>query len=169
VIAVSTLPEGVGLIRGLMTTAAISNHLAAEAAVYLPGAYAGIADFLVRQEAQDAKLLVVFAARADRLRWWVEQNAALEVRTSAGVHSLPMGAGVSAATAPLVKPYLDLRNARGWMVGFADAVTYTTWRRIPNQAFNRQVDALLVTHWVAGSLLLLGLSYYMISGRKGTV
>ena len=158
---VSTLPEGAGLIHGLLEPQALVNHLAAGKAAYLPGSSSGVAQFL--SEPAEAKMLIVLAGRAERLRWWVEQNNA----QSATSPPLPVNVGVNAATAPLMMPYLETLPVVGWVVGLPDLAAYQEFRGLTSGALNSQLDALMLAHWAALALLLFGLFYYLALGKKG--
>lgn len=167
VISVSSLPEGAALIPGLLRTSAISNAWGLDRSAYLPGRYNGIGLFLSEPLAQDADLLLIVAARADRLRWWVEQNLASP--RAQGRAPLPMNAGVSASIGVLTAPYLETPSVEGWLVGLSDMVAYQEDRGQPrDDALARQLDSLMFAHWVALGLILCGFVYYLISGRKGT-
>ena len=156
-IVVSTLPEGTGLIQGLLKPLALANHLPVGQTAYLPGSSNGVAQFL--SAPAEAKMIVVLAGRAERLRWWVEQNNATQV--------LPMAMAVNAATAPLAMPYLETPSAAGWMAGLPDVAAYQQFRGLTSGVLDSQLDALMLTHWAALALLLFGLFYYLALGKKG--
>ncbi len=124
---------------------------------YLPGSASGVLDFL--QSTADADMLLVLAASPERLRWWIEQNVV--------VNALPVGMGVSASTMPLIAPYLETRETAGWIVGLADVVAYHESRGLRFEHFSGKLDALMLTHWAAVGLLVLGSIYSLIAGRKG--
>jgi hypothetical protein len=124
---------------------------------YLPGSASGVLNFL--QSTADADMLLVLAASPERLRWWIEQNVV--------VNALPVGIGVSAATMPLIVPYLETRETAGWIVGLADVVAYHESRGLRFDHFSGKLDALMLTHWAAVGLLVLGSIYSLIAGRKG--
>jgi hypothetical protein len=126
---------------------------------YLPGSASGVLDLL--QSTTDADMLLVFAASPERLRWWIEQNTL--------VNALPVGIGVSASTMPLIAPYLETRETKGWIVGLADVVAYHESRGLRFDHFNGKLDALMLTHWAAVGLLILGGIYSLIAGRKGAM
>lgn len=157
VMMVSTLPEGAGLIHELLKPVALANRLPAGQTAYLPGSASGVAQFLT--EPTDAKMLVVLAGRAERLRWWVEQNNATQ--------ALPMNVAVNAATAPMAMPYLETAPVVGWIAGFSDAVAYQEFRGLTSSARNSELNALMLAHWAAAALLLFGLFYYLALGKKG--
>ena len=154
---VSTLPEGTGLVQNLLEPLPLANRLPAGQTAYLAGSSNGIAQFL--SGAAEAKMIVVLAGRAERLRWWVEQNNATQV--------LPMAVGVNAATAPLALPYLEAAPVVGWIVGLPDVAAYQQFRGLTSSILDSQLDALLLTHWAALALLLFGLFYYLALGKKG--
>jgi hypothetical protein len=157
VMMVSTLPEGTGLIQGLLEPLALANRLPAGQTAYLPGSSSGVAQFLTVPS--EAKMIVVLAGRAERLRWWVEQNNATQV--------LPMAIGVNAATAPLAMPYLEAAPAAGWIAGLPDVAAYQQFRGLTSSVLDSQLDALMLAHWAALALLLFGLFYYLALGKKG--
>ncbi len=155
---------------------------------YIPGEVNGISWFMGHNEAiPQAKLLIVLAARPNRIRWWIEQNAnveAVNLVKPEGVtarQALPFGAGMSASAFPQVAPYMDLRGqsfqtAVGWVAGMNGAWDYgmkqkssggtvpvpANWETLP-----LRLNALTYSHWAAAGLLLLGMVYYLIKGRKG--
>jgi len=157
VMMVSTLPEGAGLIQSLLEPLALANRLPAGQTAYVPGSASGVAQFLT--EPSEAKLIVVLAGRGERLRWWVEQNNATQ--------ALPMVAGVNAVTAPLAMPYLETSPVTGWMSGLPDVAAYQEFRGLSSGVLKSQLDALMLAHWAALVLLLLGLFYYLALGKKG--
>jgi len=154
---VSTLAEGTGLAQSLLEPLALTNRLPAGQTAYLPGSSNGVAQFL--SEPAEAKMIVVLAGRAERLRWWVEQNNATQL--------LPMAIGVNAATAPLVMPYLETAPVAGWIAGLPDVVAYQQFRGLTSSILESQLDALMLAHWAALALLLFGLFYYLALGKKG--
>ncbi len=157
VMMVSTLPEGAGIVQSLLEPLALANRLPNGQAAYLPGSASGVAQFLA--EPAEAKMIVVLAGRGERLRWWVEQNNATQ--------ALPMVIGVNAATAPLAMPYLETPPVAGWITGLPDVVAYQEFRGLPSGVLKSQLDALMLAHWAALVLLLLGLFYYLALGKKG--
>ncbi|MBN2390691.1 MAG: zinc-ribbon domain-containing protein [Anaerolineae bacterium] len=156
-IVVSTLPEGTGLIQGLLEPLDLTNSLPAGQTAYLSGSSNGVAQFLSKPA--EAKMIVVLAGRAERLRWWVEQNNATQ--------ALPMAMAVNAATAPLAMPYLETSSVVGWMVGLPDVAAYQQFRLLTSSILDSQLNALMLTHWAALALLLFGLFYYLALGKKG--
>jgi len=166
VVAVSTVPEGVGLIQTWLDWAETRYQPAEGSLVnggYLPGESNGIAQFLGSpQRTPKPDFLLVLAARTGPLRWWVEQNAV------AGSRALPMGVGLSASTGPRMRPYLDVYGVQGWLIGLPGTTAYWQSRGIrPNEGLARRLDALLLTQWVAAGLLLAGAAYYLTAGKKG--
>ncbi len=157
VMMVSTLPEGPGLIQSLLKPLALANRLPAGQTAYVPGSASGVAQFL--GEPSEAEMIVVLAGRGERLRWWVEQNNATQ--------ALPMVVGVNAATAPLAMPYLETPPVTGWMAGLPDVAAYQEFRGLSSGVLKSQLDALMLAHWAALVLLLLGLFYYLALGKKG--
>jgi hypothetical protein len=206
-VTVSSLPEGSAMARMALAmvdipviteTEALSgtswlamDRFPAGSAVdagYMPGEVNGISWFMGHNEAiPQAKLLIILAARPNRIRWWIEQNANVEAMNqvksegAAAWKSLPFGAGMSASAFPQVAPYMDLRgqsfqNAVGWISGMNGAWDYgmkqktsggaapapTNWETLP-----LRLNALTYSHWAAAGLLLVGMAYYLIKGRKG--
>ena len=157
VMMVSTLPEGTGLIQSLLEPLALANRLPAGQTAYLPGSSNGVAQFLSKPA--EAKIIIVLAGRAERLRWWVEQNNATQV--------LPMAMAVNAATAPLAMPYLETSLVEGWIAGLPDVAAYQQFRGLTSSVLDSQLDALMLAHWAALALLLFGLFYYLALGKKG--
>ncbi|MBN2002723.1 MAG: zinc ribbon domain-containing protein [Anaerolineae bacterium] len=164
-VAVSTLPEGAGIASSLLHTRAITNQLAEGESPYLPGTYNGIAKFLRDVEKQSPALLLVLSGRAERTRWWIEQNA---VR----VNATPLALGINATTGAVVRPYFDGEEVRGWVVGFADTMTYRTSRgsstRPAGQLFEygQVLDSLMLTHWAAICLIVFGFLYSLAAGKQ---
>jgi hypothetical protein len=157
VILVSTLPEGAGLIQGLLAPLALANRLPARQTAYLPGSSTGVAQFL--SEPAEAGMLIVLAGRAERLRWWIEQNNATQ--------ALPTVLAINAATAPVAAPYLEASPVTGWIAGLPDVAAYQQFRGLSSSILSSQLDALMLAHWAALALLLFGLFYYLALGKKG--
>ena len=162
VIAVSSLPEGAGLVHDLMATEAISNHLPSGHTAYLPGTYHGITAFLDTSEVRAADMLLIFAARPERLRWWIEQYKVADI-------GAPVGIGSSASLGPLVAPYFETPGVTGWLVGFRDVVAYRELRGLPNRFFGSMLDVVMLAQWAAAALLIFGLLYQLAAGRKKAV
>ncbi len=131
---------------------------------YLPGDATAVTQFLASSQTEGAQLLIVFAADTQRLRWWMEQNAA-------GPH-LPLVAALNGATAPLVTPYLESHQVVGWMSGLAGANAYWQERGLPPdetpaaEGLSRRLQALALAHWMAAALILAGSAYYLFAGRR---
>ena len=168
--AVSTLPEGTGIAYALLTEAVayhtsvtdiLTNTLTTtliitESLSYLPGDSSGIAHYLTT--APDFDLLIVVAARPERLRWWVEQNTLLNTPH-------PTLAVLSAATGPFMTPYLESQSVAGWLVGYPGAAAYAQARGIaPDEMAVRKLDALMLSHYIAAGLILLGMLYSLFAG-----
>ena len=129
---------------------------------YWTGGSSGIASFLTGVAGgEETDLLLVFAARPERLRWWVEQNAAL------GTAARPLGLGVSASVGPLVKPYLLGEQVEGWLTGVQGAAAYWNARGEPNANVTLRTQALMLMQWLAAGSLVLGLIVSLISGKCG--
>ncbi len=178
VIAVSTLPEGAGLASSILKTRAITNQLEFDdsqlesddnlpLSPYLAGTYNGIAKFLSDIEGQSPALLLVVSGRAERTRWWIEQNA---IRP----HATPLALGVSASTGAAMRPYFDVEEVKGWVVGFADTMTYRTSRGIPGKPagqlfeYGQVLDSLMLAHWAAICLIIFGFFYSLAAGKQET-
>jgi hypothetical protein len=157
----ASLPVTQELISGSAITPTPSNAgitiSRAQNVRYLPGSASGVLSLL--QSTTEADMLLVLAASPERLRWWIEQNALVD--------ALPIGVGVSASTMPLIVPYLETRETKGWIVGLADVVAYQESRGLRFDHFSGKLDALLLTHWAAVGLLVLGGIYSLVVGRKG--
>ncbi len=131
---------------------------------YLPGDATAVTQFLASSQTENAQLLIVFAADTQRLRWWVEQNAAGP--------NLPLVAALNGATAPLVTPYLESRQVVGWMSGLVGANAYWQERGLPPdetpaaEGLSRRLQALALAHWMAAALILAGSAYYLFAGRR---
>ncbi len=159
IIAVSTLPDGAGIVHSLLASKSITNQLAPGDAVYLPGTSYGVARFLRMEREPSPALLLVLSARSERLRWWIEQNAV--------ANQIQMGAGVSASVGPWATPYLqDQEIIDGWLVGYPDIVAYRAVRDLPNTIYRSLLGALMFTHWIAFAVLILGAIFNFITGRK---
>lgn len=129
---------------------------------YWTGGSSGIASFLTGAVGgEETDLLLIFAARPERLRWWVEQNAAL------GTAARPLGLGVSASVGPLVKPYLLGEQVEGWLTGIPGAAAYWNARGEPNANVTLRTQALMFMQWLAAGALVLGLLVSLISGKRG--
>ncbi len=179
VTAVSSLPEGVGLASSILRTNAITNQITFDnkqtlstgdgltISTYLPGTYNGIAAFLSDIEKQSPALLLVVSGRSERTRWWIEQNA---IRP----HAVPLALGVNATTGAVMKPYFAANEVKGWVVGFADTMTYRTSRgaldRPEAQLFEygQVLDSLMLAHWAAICLIIFGSLYSLAAGKQET-
>ncbi len=128
---------------------------------YIPGGATAVSRFLASPQAREAKLLVVFAADAEHLRWWLEQNAAGP--------DLPLVVALNSATAPLVSPYLESRQVIGWMSGLEGARAYWQERGLDlDESLVRRVQALQLSRWMVAALVLAGSAYYLFAGRRKT-
>lgn len=167
IVAVSSLPEGAGMASSLLLTHAITNELADGETPYLSGTYNGIADFLGDMEGQSPALLLVLSGRAERTCWWIEQNALHADAT-------PLALGVNASTGAVVLPYFDVKGVVGWVVGFADTVTYRDSRGISPEPvgqlfeYGRVLDSLMLAHWAAICMIFFGFLYSLAAGKQET-
>ncbi len=168
IIAVSTLPEGVGLAYELLEAQDMYNQLPEENSPYLPGSYNGVAGFLATQQRdQNVSLLLILSSRVDHLTWWIEQNLTFS-------QPYPMGVGGTAAVGARMSPYLNTRGTDGWLIGFADMVHYREQRgnslRLVDHAIGLEsvLNALMFTHWIALGLIVLGLLYTFATSKKRT-
>ncbi len=108
---------------------------------------------------QDVELIIELAATPDSLRWWVEQ---LATRPNAP----PLLAGVSAAAAPLSRPYLSsMRPGQpsepqlsGMVNGLPDALVY-----LPEQANASALESLVLASAVMIGLIGAGIVYQLVS------
>jgi hypothetical protein len=149
VIGVTTLPESTGL---------LGDRVVID---YQPGGVSGVAQYLsFRSGAGEVDMLLVLSARAERLRWWLEQNAIAP-------DTLPLGVGTSASTGPLVAPYLTTSAVEGWLMGFPGVAAYIQEEEAPPEAISLRLDALMLTQWMAVGLFLAGTVYYLVAGRRG--
>lgn len=163
-IVVSTLPEGVGLGASMSGQVAVTETTGMIAGGYLAGNASGVADFLHRVADQDVRYLIVLTSHTDRLRWWVEQNQALQGREGT---PLPMNVGVTSALRPLVAPYLESAGVEGWIAGLPQALAYHEARGVDTAKYDTALNALMLGQWAAAVFLIFGLIYALIAGRKG--
>ena len=163
----STIPEGQGLVikqqasKRYQTNQDLLRMGAYEG--YLPGNASGVSQLLgVLNEENEVDLLLVVTARSDRLRWWVEQNALK------GNNALPISFGLSGAVGPIVTPYLETRESRGWLTGVPGVAAYRETRGIaPDTSLRLRMDTLMLNQWIVAGLLLGGAAYYLAAGKKG--
>ncbi len=175
IVAVSTLPEGPGIIEERFAWAAIRPDVYSANLVnggFVTGGAAGVASILatpVAEEAEPAMVLVI-TSRPEKLKAWVEQHVVANgMRAAAGKPALPLAAGVSAATAPQIRPYLEASVDSGWLSGFSGVASYWQARGLPpREDISRRLDALLLTQWVAASFLLAGAIFYGLAGKQRT-
>jgi hypothetical protein len=163
-VIVSTLPEGVSL--GTSLWAQVSDDPVIDGGEYLVGNLNGIAEFMARDATRSAQQLFVFSSNSQRMRWWIEQRSTLSDATS--VSGLPVSVAASAGTGPLVAPYFDIRGVEGWIVGFPQAVTYREVRGLSVEDDGLTLNVLMLVHWAAVALMVIGFLYYLVAGRKGT-
>jgi hypothetical protein len=163
IIAVSTMPEGTAIIPHLLESNNLSNNRSGSA-LYLPGSSSGIAGFLGESDTQSASMLIVLGSHYERIRWWIEQN---QIAVSANVNfPLLVNTGLSASVAPLTAPYLNNNNTNGWMIGYQDALIYQALRGIQDAEQTRILDVLLIMHWAAIILLIIGFLYSVVTGKR---
>ncbi len=169
---VTTLPEGAALGAAL---AAEAELLAVEAAAqpgpaqldggYLAGNAGGISAFLTQPDAQAARHILVLSSRPERLRWWIEQ---VELAYKGAPTPVSLSVGVSASAGPIVAPYLRTLQIQGWLVGLPDALAYRELRGVEGiDSAARTLDVLMLAHWAAGGLLVIGLLVSLVAGKKG--
>lgn len=164
--ALSTLPVSEVLIQERLNWAQerlfTDETRALENLGYWAGGSNGVASFLTEAAIQDeVNLLLVFASRPQRLRWWVEQNTAL------GTMARPLGGGSSASVGPLIKPYLSGGQIEGWLVGVQGAAAYWDARDAPNVNVTLRTHALIFMQWLAAGALVLGAVVSLITRRRG--
>jgi hypothetical protein len=160
IMAVSTMPEGTALISDLLESKQLRNIFTGDTP-YLSGSASGIVGFLNDPKTQSARMLIVLSSNYERIRWWIEQN-----QTTTGNIPLPVNAGLSASVGPLAAPYLSTQQTYGWIVGFQDSLSYQTLRGQQQIELAHLLDVLLVMHWSAIILLIIGFLYTLIFGKK---
>ena len=163
VIAVSTMPEGTAIIPYLLESHELSNMVSGNA-LYLSNSASGIAGFLNEPNAQSASMLIILSSHYERIRWWIEQNHI--AASAAGNSALIVNAGLSASVGPLTAPYLNEFNTHGWLIGFQDSLSYQALRGLQDAEQTRILNVLLVMHWSAVILLIIGFLYTLVSGEK---
>ncbi|HOV47995.1 MAG TPA: zinc ribbon domain-containing protein [Anaerolineae bacterium] len=175
IVAVSTLPEGPGLIADRFAWALGRPDVSPDSLVsrgFAAGGTAGVAQILTSAAAADAgpDLLVVLTSRPEKFKAWVEQTAVINgARPAEGKPALPLVAGVSAAAAPQLRPYLNASAQAGWLSGFSGVAAYLQARGLPpREDISRRLDALLMTQWLAASLLAAGALFYLLAGKQKT-
>ncbi len=162
----STVPVGEALIQERFTWAEerlfADETRAFENLGYWAGGSSGVASFLTKTITEDeVDLLLVFASRPQRLRWWVEQNTAL------GTEARPLGGGSSASVGPLIRPYLAGGQIEGWLVGVQGAAAYWEARGAPNTNVTLRTHALMFMQWLAAGVLVLGAIVSLVTRRRG--
>jgi len=159
-IAVSSLPEALGVFPPPASPLTITVE-------YLPGDVNGIANFFQFDgQLAQTDLILVLAARPERLRWWAEQNIAATAALQTAAPR-PMAATLSANAAPQVIPYLQTRDFQGWLVGLPGAIAYSQrLGNVPDATLLARLDALMLTQWMAVVLLVLGAFYGFAAGNK---
>jgi len=174
IVAVSTLPEGPGLIADRFAWALGRPDVSPDSLVnrgFAAGGTAGVAQILTSATVDAGpNLLVVLSSRPEKFKAWVEQTAVINgARLAAGKPALPLVAGVSAAAAPQLRPYLSASAQAGWLSGFSGVAAYLQARGLPpREDISRRLDALLVTQWLAASFLAAGALFYLLAGKQKT-
>ncbi len=171
---VSTLPEGAALGATLAAeTELLAAEVEAEAQAepaqldggYLAGNASGISAFLSQPDAQAARHILILASRPERLRWWIEQ---VELAYDSAPTPVSLSVGASASAGPIVAPYLRTPQIQGWLVGLPDALAYRELRGVEDiDSAARTLDVLMLAHWAAGGLLVIGLLVSLVAGKKG--
>ncbi len=175
IVALSTLPEGPGLIEERFAWALSRPDTVAENLVnrgFVAGGAAGVSGTLANLDPETGpQLLLVVASRPEKLKVWVEQNAvANSARRLSAASALPLVVGASAATGPQIRPYLEATDITGWLSGFPGVAAYWQARGFPpREDISRRLDALLLTQWAAASFLLAGALFYLLAGKQRTV
>ena len=162
----STIPVGEALTQKRLDWAEArlfaDESRALENLGYWTGGSNAIASYLAESAADDeVDLLLVFAARPERLRWWVEQNAILDAKARR------LGVGVSASVGPLVNPYLRGEGVEGWLVGVQGAAAYWQARGAPNPNVTLRTHALIFMQWLAAGTLFIGLIVSLVTRPRG--
>lgn len=161
---VSTLPEGTGLSHAAVM-AVYGNDDAVLQRTYLVNQLPGVASYLQSPDAQEAEHVVILASRPARVRWWIEQNAALQ--GADGAAPLPVSVAASASVGPMIAPYLEGTAVEGWLIGLPQTLAYREVRGFDNASYGGIPDVLMVTHWIVAAFLLFGLLYHLALGKKG--
>ena len=157
---VSSLPEGVVLGALLASDAG----LAQPATAYLAGNAAGIAAYLADPQAPRPTSVLVLSSQPERLRWWIEQ---IDLVNEGASPDISLGIGLSASTGPVSAPYYTTSQVQGWMIGIPDALAYGELRGVTDTAAARELDILMMAHWAAAVLLIIGLPVSLLAGKKG--
>ena len=158
---VSTLPEGVALGAALAAETTVPQP----ETTYLAGNANGIAGFLSDPSAADAKHILILASQPERLRWWIEQ---VQLVNSGATASIPLSIGLSASAGPVAAPFYQTSQVQGWLIGLPDALAYRELRGVEDVAATAQtLDILMMSHWAAAILLIIGLPVSLFIGRKG--
>jgi len=164
VLIVSTLPEGTGLSYAL--TPQPRNRQTLTGSDYLAGNASGIAAFLNRSEAETARQLIILASDPQRFGWWIEQTTLHNQRRADA--EMVISAGVSAATGPLVTPYLRSDIVTGWIAGFPQAAMYRDARGSGTGVGGTSLLGILtLAHWAVAALLLVAWIANLINKKGG--
>jgi hypothetical protein len=110
--------------------------------------YRGNPTGLAPDDLYEFDAVIVFAARPEEVRDWIEQIGR--------VTDMPMVAVVSASAAPVVYPYAQSGQLAGVINGFSDAISYS----VSMQAFSPE----LATRWNAQALASLVAAALIIGG-----
>lgn len=161
---VSTLPEGTGLPQAAVMDV-YGDEDPVDQRAYLVNQLPGVASYLQSPDAQAAEQLVILASRPTRVRWWIEQNAALQ--GVAGAAPLPVSVAASASSGPLIAPYLEQTTVAGWVIGLPQTLAYRELRGLDNAAYGGIPDVLMLTHWIVAGFLFFGMLYHLALGHKG--
>lgn len=160
---VSTIPEGTTMGMSLAQQVRYQSELSDGG--YLLGNDNGIAAYLGASEADAVQHVVVLSSQSERFRWWVEQVALTGSQRGTG---LSLSVAVTASVKPLVAPYLQTDAVQGWIAGYTGGLAYRQSRgEVLTDFHTRAWDVLMLGHWFVAALLLLGMLYSLIAGKKG--
>jgi hypothetical protein len=160
----STLPEGTGLSQAAVMDV-FGNDDAVLQRTYLVNQLPGVASYLQSSEAQEVEHVLILASRPARVRWWIEQNAALQ--GTDGAAPLTLSVVASASVGPMIAPYLEGTDVEGWLIGLPQTLAYRELRGFDNTSYGGIPDVLMLTHWVVASFLFFGMLYHLALGKKG--
>ncbi len=168
---VSTRTDGLvaarGLLRetlgGMVASGAIRDSDPGEryaVAGYRPGDAVGVAQMLHADDPPD--LVVVFAARAGPLRWWVEQSRAM-------VDPPVIVAGTSAALEAVTSPYfgVDAGQLAGAVSGVSGAAYYERIAKLEmDQPAARRLEVLAAGNLAIVALVIVGAAASGLGGAR---
>jgi len=110
------------------------------------------------REAKDFALVIVLAGEERAARRWLEQIQ--------GRYKVKMAAGVSAAAAPQLEPYLQSGQLQGLLSGLPGAAEYELLLNQPGSAV-QMLDAQSLAHLVIIAAIILGNGAYLFWRARG--